>query len=177
VPPYTSHIGSPKPTGGLTPETTANAEPDHKTIKEGNKGPKSKRTKLPLDTGESDIGRKRAQKNLNEVYSLVKKWKNLPNFTPKNVALAVTLEYVRSIREPVYQDPRLLRNDFTPCQNKSGRAGMAREKRNAERGIFEEMSRYYRLVGESEEGDGVRDGGDDGCIWVWDRPAPYPSQY
>jgi len=85
--------------------------------------------------------------------------------------IAVTLEYVRSIREPVYQDPRLLRNDFTPCQNKSGRAGMAREKRNAERGIFEEMSRYYRLVGESEEGDGVRDGGDDGCIWVWDRPA------
>ena len=60
-------------------------------------------------------------------------------------------EYIPTVREVVSQDPCLLGGESKPFPT-SAKAMEERRRRDAERGHFEELSRYYRL----EEGSGQR---------------------
>jgi hypothetical protein len=135
------------------------------------------------------IGQTLAQKDYQEFRSLVKQWKGFDITPSKQVALACkctfheaiddvpdpvdcisgALEYLSTFRKAVYKHPRLVGSKRKWSIESSGNVRRQRERREMERTLFEELSRYYRL----EENDG-KDGdvGEEGeQEEVWGRPA------
>jgi hypothetical protein len=114
--PQTPYVGSPtpEPTGGLIPETTADAEINQPITEEEEEAPVSdfyrshiphvtdwsfrhrkqrcKRTRLPNGEGVPRNGRKREQGDFHILCAFVRVWKNLTT-TPTN-AEAMTGEYI-----------------------------------------------------------------------------------
>ena len=74
------------------------------------------------------------------------------------------VQYIPTVRVAVYEKPRLARMVIERPQEASGAATRERDRRVVERQCLEELSRYYRLNGNT------RDEGD-GCELLWVRPS------
>lgn len=98
------------------------------------------------------------------------------NNAPDPDPVAATLDYIAMVRVAVYKHPRLgTRRERKRLPEVSTHAQRERESRTAERTLFEELSRYYRLgIDGGEDGSvgGGEDGDEDGEQWTtWRRPS------
>lgn len=75
------------------------------------------------------------------------------------------LEYIKTVRVPVYNKTRLATREAEQNPKPSEQAKQERERRLEERKILAQLSRYYLLGSDEDE-----DAGDDGLEEVWERP-------
>ena len=134
-------------------------------------------TRRPNGQGRPREGRKAAQVDGRELRSLVKRWKGHQKTLSLKQALSgkhisqkqngapdlvvhdpEVVDYIPNVRVAVSQHPRLAMGSTKPLPNSSERAKKEQRRRDGERTLFEELSRYYQLDSESRQVE-------------WERPS------
>ncbi|KAF9780974.1 hypothetical protein BJ322DRAFT_1082559, partial [Thelephora terrestris] len=153
-PQHIPYVGFPtlQPTGGIVPETVADAESKQTTTDE-DEVPPPRRARLPNGQGRPRGSRKQEQCDAHELCTRVQRWKGLTELPSRNKALAHVLEVVPMIRPRLYQHPQLATGGCEPSPAGSKSAKRERRRRNVDREHFGELSRYYPLpLGKMEWG-------------------------
>ncbi|KAF9652321.1 hypothetical protein BDM02DRAFT_3109317 [Thelephora ganbajun] len=138
VPPLIPYVGSStsQPSGGTISSTTADAVTTQTTTEE-DEVPASKRTRRPY--------RVSTQKDASKLCDWVQGWKKLPEVPTLNRVLAVAAEVIPTIRPVASLQPCLLIGYGKRTAVGSKKANAEFERRNVERRLLQELSRYYPL--------------------------------
>ena len=136
-----------------------------------------KQTRRPKGQEKSREGRKAEQVDGRELRDLVKRWKGHRKTPSLEQALSgehisqkqndapdlvvhdpEAVDYIPNVRVPVSQHPHLVKGGTKPSPGSSERAKKEQRRRDRERSLFEELSRYYQLDSDSRRVE-------------WERPS------